>query len=119
MSDYRNTAQRYIDTWNETDPAKRRLLVTELFTVDTTYTDPLAQRAGTDDVDQMIAGVQEQFAGLVFTLGEVDGHHDLARFTWYLGAPGADEPLVEGFDVLVLADNKIKHVHGFLNKVPA
>lgn len=119
MSEYQNAAQRYIDTWNEQDPAKRKALVSELFTVDASFTDPLTQLAGTEAIDQLIGGAQEQFAGLVFSLGDVDGHHDIARFTWYLGAPDAEESLVEGFDVIVLADEKIKQVHGFLNKVPA
>ena len=61
-----------------------------------------------------------QFPGLVFTLaGPVDAHHDLARFTWHLG-PQGEEALVVGFDVMVLGDDgRIRHVHGFLDKVPA
>jgi hypothetical protein len=44
-------------------------------------------------------------------------HHDLARFQWYLGTPGA-EPVAIGFDVAELADGKIAAVHGFLDKLP-
>jgi hypothetical protein len=119
MTEYQNIAQRYVDTWNETDPAKRRLLVDELFTVDVTFTDPLTTLAGTDAVDAMMAGAQGQFPGLVFGLGPVDGHHDLVRFTWTLGAPDADEPLVVGFDVVKIDDERIADVRGFLDKVPA
>jgi len=50
--------------------------------------------------------------------GPVDGHHNLARFTWHLG-PADGEPIVIGFDVAVLAGDRIKSVHGFLDKVPA
>src|SRR4051794_8546004 len=100
MTEYQNTAQRYVDVWNETDPAKRRRLVDELFTVDVTFTDPLTTLPGPEALDTLIAGAQAQFTGLVFDLGPVDGHHDLARFTWTLGAPDADEPLAVGFDVV-------------------
>ncbi|MEV4319443.1 nuclear transport factor 2 family protein [Actinocrispum sp. NPDC049592] len=118
MTEYQNIAQRYIDSWNETDDAKRRLLVDELYTEDAAFTDPLADITGPEAIDQLMAGAQGQFAGLEFSLGPVDGHHDQARFTWFLGAPGA-EPIVVGFDVIVLADQKIKRVYGFLDKVPA
>jgi hypothetical protein len=118
MTEHQTIAQRYIDSWNETDPAKRRLLVEEVFAQDGSYTDPLGAVAGRAAIDHMLGAVQQQFAGLEFTLGPVDGHHDIARFTWSLGQP-AEEPLVVGFDVIVVADGKIKHVHGFLDKVPA
>ncbi|MBP2325921.1 hypothetical protein JOF56_006306 [Kibdelosporangium banguiense] len=118
MSEYESIAQRYIDTWNEKNADKRRAIVDELYTSDATFTDPLVAVTGPEAIDQVIGGAQEQFAGLEFTLGPVDGHHDIARFTWLLGAPGAEEPLVIGFDVVVLEDGRIKHVHGFLDKVP-
>ncbi|MQY31375.1 nuclear transport factor 2 family protein [Nocardia aurantia] len=120
MSEYENyetIARRYIDIWNEQDPGKRRALIDEVYTAGATYTDPLAAVAGAAEIDAVVDGAQQQFAGLRFGLGAVDGHHDLARFTWELGAPGA-EPLVVGFDVIVLEEGRIAHVHGFLDKVP-
>jgi hypothetical protein len=64
--------------------------------------------------------VQQQFPGFVFTAGgAVDQHHRQARFGWGLGPDGA-EPLVEGFDVVVLDDDgRITTVLGFLDKVPS
>ncbi|MFI5775629.1 nuclear transport factor 2 family protein [Nocardia sp. NPDC051570] len=117
MNEYDNIAQRYIDSWNEQDADKRRALIAEVFSPEVTYTDPLAQVAGVEALDQVIAGAQQQFAGLGFGLGPVDGHNDIVRFTWFLGAPGA-EPLVVGFDVAVLEGGRITRVLGFLDKVP-
>jgi hypothetical protein len=113
-------AERYIATWNETDPAARRLLVDDLWAKDGSYTDPLVAVEGREAVDATLAAVQGQFPGLVFTLGgPVDAHHDIARFTWELGPQGG-EALVIGFDVLVAdADGRIAQVHGFLDKVPS
>ena len=107
---------RYLDTWNETDPAARRNAVDELWAPDGVYTDPIATAAGRDQIDATIAAVQGQFPGLAFSLaGPVDAHHDTARFTWSLG-----DELVIGFDVLVLgADGQISNVYGFLDKVPS
>ncbi|WP_280270576.1 nuclear transport factor 2 family protein [Nocardia wallacei] len=119
ITEYEAIAQRYIDSWNEQDADKRRALLAEVYTLDATYTDPLAAVTGLDAIDQVVSGAQQQFAGLRFTLGErVDGHHGIARFTWNLGAPGA-EALVVGFDVITLDEGRISQVHGFLDKVPA
>jgi hypothetical protein len=109
----------YIATWNESDPAKRRDLIEQVWADDGRYIDPLADATGKDAIDATIDAVQAQFAGLAFRLGgPVDAHHNLARFTWELGAIGA-EPVVIGFDVAVInEDGRIETVHGFLDKVP-
>jgi hypothetical protein len=100
---------RYLETWNETDPAARRQAIDELWAPDGVYDDPIA-------IDATIAAVLGLFAGLAFTLaGPVDSHDDIARFTWSLG-----DELVIGFDVLVLdAEGRIANVYGFLDKVPS
>ncbi|MFF7452980.1 nuclear transport factor 2 family protein [Kitasatospora sp. NPDC008115] len=111
-------AARYLAAWNETDPAARRKLVDEAWAEDGTYTDPLAAVTGREGVDALIGAAQAQFPGLVFTLGPVDAHHDIARFTWNLG-PAGEEPLVIGFDVLVAdSEGRIASVYGFLDRVP-
>lgn len=112
--------ERYIGVWNETDPQRRRQLVDELWAEDASYVDPVGEAHGRDAFDAMIAAVQAQFPGLVFTLvGPVDSHHSQARFTWGLGPAGA-EPVVVGFDVAVTdEDGRLRNVLGFLDKVPA
>lgn len=111
--------ERYLKTWNETDPDVRRRAIDQLWAEDGVYTDPMAVAVGRDAIDAAIAAVQGEFAGLVFTrVGPVDAHHHLARFIWQLGREGG-EALVVGFDVAVLnADGRIDAVHGFLDKVP-
>ncbi|KJS55621.1 nuclear transport factor 2 family protein [Streptomyces rubellomurinus] len=115
-------AERYLAVWNETDPAARRKLVDEVWAEDGRYTDPLAAVAGRDAIDGLIGAAQAQFPGMRFTLGPVDAHHDIARFTWNLGpadAPADAEPLVIGFDVLTATpDGRIGAVYGFLDRVP-
>jgi hypothetical protein len=112
----RELVTRYLETWNETDTAARRKAIDELWAEDGVYTDPMAVAVGRDQIDATIGTVQGQFPGLAFTLaGEVDAHHDIARFTWSLG-----DDLVIGFDVLALDTNgRIAKVYGFLDKVPA
>ena len=120
MSAIENLVHKYIESWNQTDASRRRSVLRELYADDACYTDPLASVSGHEAIDQLIAGVQQTFKGLVFSLsGKVDAHHDTARFTWHLGAPGQREPLVVGFDVAVMQDGRLRQVYGFLDKVPA
>jgi len=119
VADVQTLVQRYIDTWNETDPERRRALIAEVFTEDAGYTDPLAEVRGHAAIDHLVSAAQAQFGGLEFTLGTpVDAHHDQARFAWHLGAPGSPAPVAIGFDVAVLGDGRVREIYGFLDKVP-
>lgn len=120
MREMNELVARYLETWNETDPAARRKAIDELWAEDGVYTDPIAVADGREAIDATIAAVQGQFGGMTFTLaGPVDAHHNIARFTWNLG-PEGEEALVVGFDVAVLdEDGRISNVHGFLDKVPS
>jgi hypothetical protein len=113
-------AERYLACWNETDAETRRTLIERTWHQDAVYTDPVADAHGIDAIDATIAAVQNQFPGFVFTqVGDVDAHHQQARFQWGLGPAGA-EPVVIGFDVVVTGeDGAIRLVLGFLDKVPA
>lgn len=115
-----DTVERYIASWNQTDPRARRELIDELWAADGSYVDPLAEVWGREQIDGLIAAAQGQFPGMTFSLiGPVDTHHRQARFTWGLSADG-EEPLVIGFDVAVAReDGKLTSVFGFLDKVPS
>ncbi|RKN43168.1 nuclear transport factor 2 family protein [Streptomyces hoynatensis] len=112
-------AERYIATWNETDPKARRRAVEALWSEDGRYVDPLVEAEGPAAIDATIAAVQQQFDGMTFRLaGPVDGHHDQARFTWELGPEGG-EALVVGFDVAQTdGQGRLVRVLGFLDRVP-
>ncbi|OOG42638.1 nuclear transport factor 2 family protein [Rhodanobacter sp. C05] len=119
MNTTRQLIEKYLQGWNETDALRRRALIEDVYAEHATYTDPLIEARGWEAIDATIAAVQSMFPGHVFRLaGNVDAHHDIARFHWHLAEPGADEPLVIGFDVAVLDEGRIRQVHGFLDKVP-
>lgn len=117
MTDIRT---RYLRCWNETDPVARQRLLAAAWTEDASYTDPLAEVNGLQQLDATIAAVQAQFPGFAFTpVGDIDAHHQLARFSWGLGQTDA-EPMIVGSDVVVTdADGRIATVLGFLDKVPS
>ena len=120
MNDFTEIAERYIAMWNETHPTARRALVDELWAADARYVDPMVEITGRAAIDATVAAVQHQFAGLEFRLaGNVDAHHQQARFGWELG-PAGDDALIVGFDVAERdAAGQLTQVLGFLDKVPA
>ncbi len=120
MTTYDELAQRYIDTWNETDEVARRAAVEALYAEDARYVDPLAVAEGRAAIAATIGAVQGQFPGFRFRLaGPVDGHHDQARFTWELGPDGEEAPIA-GFDVATTdREGQLQSVLGFLDKVPS
>ena len=120
MGDVTATVELYLNLWNETSKEARMKGITETFTPDATYTDPLGDVAGHDGIDTMIAGVQGQFPGFTFKLlGAVDSNHNIARFQWELVPVAGGESVVIGSDVAVLSeDGKIRSIYGFLDKVP-
>ena len=69
----------------------------------------------------MIAAAREQFPGFEFRLtGVVDGHHDIARFSWELVSAADGSAPVAGSDVITLdGQGRIRAVLGFLDRVPA
>jgi hypothetical protein len=119
MGNANSLVERYIQSWNEIDPVRRRKLLEDTFVEHAEYTDPMIDVRGWNGIDATIASVQQMFPGHVFTVaGTVDAHHDTLRFHWHLAAPNADEPLVIGFDVAKLDGDRIGQVYGFLDKVP-
>lgn len=111
-------ADLYIAAWNETDAAARRAIIADTWSADAVYVDPMAQVAGHDGVEALIAGVQERFPGFRFALiGAADGHGEHVRFSWGLGPDGAEAP-IKGTDYVLVQDGRLKRVTGFLDQVP-
>lgn len=112
-------AEKYLQTWNATGNDRADLLAA-VWSPSVSYVDPLAEVSGHSGVSAVIDGVHEQFPEFVFSrLSDVDAHHRQLRFQWGLG-PAGSEPVIVGFDVIVLDEqSRIHDVRGFLDKVPA
>lgn len=119
MIDVTQIVDSYLAVWNETDSAARLALITDAWTEDATYTDPLADVTGHAGIDGLVGAVQAQFPGFVFRrLGEVEAHHAFLRFSWEAG-PADGEAVVAGSDVAMISDDgRLRRVVGFLDLVP-
>ncbi|WP_223146252.1 nuclear transport factor 2 family protein [Pusillimonas sp. ANT_WB101] len=115
-----NIATQYVHIWNENNPARRRMLIEQAFTPQASYIDPLMQSVGHEAMDAMIGAAQAQFSGLHFSVvGNPDGHNNVVRFSWALGAPDV-EPLAIGTDIAVVTpEGRIEKITGFLDKMLA
>ncbi|MFC8513113.1 nuclear transport factor 2 family protein [Streptomyces sp. NPDC057257] len=118
---YEIAVARYFEAWNAAEPEELAKAVAAAWTADGSYTDPLAEVGGHEQIAAVIAAAHEQFPGFAFRpAGAVDGHHDTARFSWELVNESDGSAPVAGFDVITLdADGRIRSVLGFLDRVPA
>ncbi|MGW0996051.1 nuclear transport factor 2 family protein [Streptomyces sp. NPDC002520] len=118
---HENAIARYLEAWNAREPQALTKAVAAAWTADGSYTDPLADVRGHDQIAAVIAAAHTQFPGFTFRLlGTVDGHHDTARFSWELVNEADTTAPVAGFDVVTLDDEgRIRQVLGFLDRVPA
>ncbi|MEU8979335.1 nuclear transport factor 2 family protein [Streptomyces sp. NPDC048309] len=118
---YETAVTRYLEAWNAGEQDTLTKAVAAAWIPDGSYTDPLADVRGHEQIAAVIAAAHEQFPGFAFRLlGAVDGHHDIARFGWELVDTADGSAPVAGFDVITLdGEGRIRSVHGFLDRVPA
>ncbi|MFF7749343.1 nuclear transport factor 2 family protein [Streptomyces sp. NPDC007971] len=117
---YESSVARYFEAWNATEPEALAKAVAAAWTADGSYTDPLADVRGHEQIAAVIAAAHEQFPGFAFRLsGAVDGHHDIARFSWELVNEADHSAPVAGSDVITLdGEGRIRQVLGFLDRLP-
>ena len=110
----------YIAMWNEPDAVLRRELISQTWTEDASYLDPVMNGEGQQGIDVMVQAVQERFPGHRFVrTSAIDSHHDRVRFTWELAAEGG-AAIVKGTDYGVLAaDGRLQNIIGFFDQAPA
>ena len=114
----KETVEAYLAAWNEKDEAKRTKLLDKCWADAGTYTDPMSDVAGREQLAAVIAGFHQQMPGasLAFTSG-VDEHHGRIRFGWKV--VDGPQPL-EGIDVgRISSDGRLESIIGFWGANPA
>ena len=114
------TVAAYLESWNETDPARRQAAIARAWGPRARYRDPLMTSDGPAGIDAMLAAVQARFPGFVIKrISPIDAHNGSARFAWSLG-PEAGPSVVEGVDFCALdPEGRLESVVGFIDKMPA
>ncbi|MBS0549862.1 MAG: nuclear transport factor 2 family protein [Proteobacteria bacterium] len=112
------TVAAYLESWNETDPARRQAAIARAWAAAGTYRDPLMVSDGHAGIDAMLAAVQARFPGFVLKrISAVEAHNGSARFAWSLG-PAAGPSVVEGVDFCAFDQGgRLERVVGFIDKM--
>jgi hypothetical protein len=114
----KETVEAYMGAWNEKDEAKRTKLLDKCWADAGTYTDPMSDVAGREQLAALIGQFRQQMPGasLAFTSG-VDEHHGRIRFGWKV--VDGPQPL-EGIDVgRIGSDGRLESIIGFWGANPA
>lgn len=111
--------QRYLDAWNETDPARRAERIAGSWAEGARYADPLASVEGAQAIGELIGAVQSSFPAHRFEpYGTADAHGPHLRFAWALRHPDG-HIVARGTDFALLADDgRFAAVTGFLDVAP-
>src|SRR5579864_2470380 len=90
----------YFAMWNKHDPILRRAIIEETWTPDGSYVEPLMTAQGYDALEAGVSGMQGQFPGhSIRAAGEIETHHDRARWRWELLGPAGGAALAAGTNV--------------------
>ena len=110
----------YFKIWNEKDNSSRLAKIQELWEEDGSYTDPLHAVRGHSQISELMGGFHQKYPGFTFVgTGEVDAHHNFARFTWDLVTLSGDI-VAKGTDIALFSDDdRIIGLGGFFDQAPA
>lgn len=112
--DHIEVVDAYCSAWNETDPARRESILSAVWAIEATYTDPTVHLIGVAELVKHIGLVLERYPGSrIVRTTVVDAHHSIARFGWKkILADGSALP--DGIDfVEFLGSSAILRVVGF------
>jgi hypothetical protein len=113
--DLRELIDRYCLAWSEPDATLRADLLGGVWSANATYTDPTVHLVGAAQLLSHITKVQARRPGAkVIRTGDVDFHHDIARFAWHVvEADGSTLP--EGLDIAFISSegSKLERIIGF------
>jgi hypothetical protein len=109
-----------LHVFNERDPQRRLAAIEQTYTPDVRWTDNEGVSVGVDQLNVKAQALQDgQLAGLSFVkAGPVYQTLGFGYLAWNVVAPGSDTPVVSGFDVALIADNRISELFTVLTKTP-
>jgi hypothetical protein len=110
---------RYVDLWNEADPAQRRATVEALWASDGANYTPTIEAIGFDQIDQRVTRSYDKYIGTgQFRFrrgGPALAHHQAVKVQWEMVETATDGVASVGLEFLVLDDDgRIRSDHQFV-----
>ena len=106
----------YLEAWNESDPARIRVLLNACVSDDVVFADPSQRVVGREALAQWIEATHNEFVGASYIqMSRVDGgHDDRYRVRWEVRV--GTELLIEGMDFSTLNEQGLLcRIDGFFN----
>lgn len=104
---FNQIAERYVASWNETDPVVRRKLIDELWSQDGTYYNRFFIASGRDMIEQSVTGAHNEYfnKGFFFkSQNNAYGHHKGVKFGWVMISRDTGEVDTFGEEFVILDD---------------
>jgi nuclear transport factor 2 (NTF2) superfamily protein len=116
------TIHRYVDSWNDPDPAERRRVIDEIWSTDGVYRNASTEFEGSDGIEQAVTAAHNAFVANAyrFQVASVQINHDAVRYQWEMVPAAGGEPDSLGTHVAMLGtDGRLISDHQFIDKAPS
>jgi hypothetical protein len=113
------TVMQYVESWNETDAARRLKMLERCWADNATYIDPNVELSGRAALCAHISRVQSARPGAwIEMMSGIDVHHNLIRFLWRLvRADGSAGDTSIDFGEID-SSGKLTRIVGFFGEAP-
>jgi hypothetical protein len=107
------------DVFGESDPARRRAAIDEIFTDDCVFYDPNGGvYRGRDEIDRVAGAIKATHPDFRYQpIAEPEERGDGGRIRWVSGRPG-EAPAYAGTDFIIARDGRIAAIYLFFDKLP-
>jgi hypothetical protein len=107
------------DVFGESDPARRRAAIDEIWAEDGVFYDPKSgAHRGRDEIDRVAAAIKATHPDFRYQLiAEPEELGNAGRVPWVSGRPG-EAPSYAGTDFIIARDGQISAVYLFFDKLP-
>jgi hypothetical protein len=107
------------EVFGENDPARRRVIIDEIFTEDGVFYDPTSgAHRGRDEIDRVAGAIRATHPDFHYKpIAEPEELGNSGRLKWIAGRPG-EAPAYAGTDFIIARDGRIAAVYLFFDKLP-
>jgi nuclear transport factor 2 (NTF2) superfamily protein len=122
MTDVEGMIEKYVASWNESDPVTRRRVIDAIWAEDGVYRNARTEFKGRAGIQDAVTEAHDAFTanGFVFRLASVDTNHDAVRYRWEMVPKAGGEPDSIGTHVaMVGTDGRLVCDYQFIDKPPS
>jgi hypothetical protein len=106
------------DVFGESDPARRRAAIDEIFTEDCVFYEPSGIHRGRDEFDRVAGAIKATHPDFQYQrIAEPEELGNGGRIQWVSGRPGV-APAYAGTDFIIAREGRIAAVYLFFDKLP-